>query len=175
VYHTYTDEFGNYNAIVPSTYRINVPSPSGVSPNMLQVCLNAPFMPDRAHPGQWIADPYHNKQYTQFCYTLNFNPGTTTYLDTPVQPISAFAGPHNWQLDCEQPAGTPTVSYVKDGPVIAAGRTSIEIYSMGTVQVSNPYARRLDGTNAELIARDLGFGATKGTVTVVARRLLPGR
>ncbi|MEY4375870.1 MAG: hypothetical protein RJB26_420, partial [Pseudomonadota bacterium] len=171
VYHTYTDEFGNYNAIVPSTYRINVPSPSGVSPNMLQVCLNAPFMPDRAHPGQWIPDPYHNKQYTQFCYTLNFNPGTTTYLDTPVQPISAFAGPHNWQLDCEQPAGTPTVSYVKDGPVIGAGRTSIEIHSMGTVQVSNPYARRLDGTNAELIARDLGFGATKGTVTVGGKAL----
>ena len=172
VYHTYTDEFGNYNAIVPSTYRINVPSPSGVSPNMLQVCLNSPFMPDRDHPGQWIPDPYHNKQYTQFCYTMNFSPGTTTYLDTPVQPVSAFAGPHNWQLDCEQPQGSPVLSYVKDGPVIAAGRSTVELHSMGTLQVANPYARRLDGTNAELVARDLGFGATPGVVTVGGKALL---
>jgi hypothetical protein len=59
VYHTYTDKWGTYNAIVPSAFRINTPMPSGVSPNMLQVCLNAPTMQDAA--GDWVPEPGHNR------------------------------------------------------------------------------------------------------------------
>ena len=34
-----------------------------------------------------------NPQYSTFCYTFQYMPGTTTYLDTPVVPVAAFAGP----------------------------------------------------------------------------------
>ena len=38
----YSDQWGTYNALVPSTYTINLPFPSGVSPNMLTTCMNDP-------------------------------------------------------------------------------------------------------------------------------------
>ena len=43
---TYTDQYGMYNALVPSTYTINPPEPSGVSPSILAACINPPTMPD---------------------------------------------------------------------------------------------------------------------------------
>ncbi len=177
VYHTYTDRWGTYNAIVPSAYRINTPMPSGVSPNMLQVCLNAPTMQDTL--GQWKPEPYHNRQYTQFCYTLDFKPGQTTYLDTPVLPIAAFVGPNNWQLDCDYISGTPVINYAtvgSAGPYIAAGANAsrtLTIYSMGNVQVADPRASRVDSptptdpnNNLTKITRDFGFGSSAGTVWI---------
>ena len=38
----YTDEFGKYEALVPSTATVNIPSPTGMAPNMLQACMNDP-------------------------------------------------------------------------------------------------------------------------------------
>ena len=76
--------------------RINTPMPSGVSPNMLQVCLNSPMMEDPAsiRGAAFKPDPTTSTSSTaQFCYTLDFKPGQTTYLDTPVLPIAAFASP----------------------------------------------------------------------------------
>jgi FtsP/CotA-like multicopper oxidase with cupredoxin domain len=152
----YSDEFGAYNALVPSTYTVNLPSPSGVSPNMLTVCLNDPL------------DPQYNLQYSQFCYTFQYMPGTTTYLDTPVLPIAAFAGPDQFPLDCELPDGTPAISRVdgpgNSGPYVAATGETITIQSVGTaVSVPNPNF----GAAGEppTISRDYGFGAN-GTVTI---------
>ncbi len=50
--------------LVPSTYRINAPMPTGVSPNMVQVCLNAPFKPDpvtiwAVHSGSLLQSAIH--------------------------------------------------------------------------------------------------------------------
>lgn len=109
----YSDKYGAYNALVPSTYTANLAIPSGMSPNMLTVCLNDPGpIPDPSNPGELIPDPYFNRQYSQFCYTFQYMPGTTTYLDTPVLPIAAFAGPNQYPLDCEFPDGTPKIAYV---------------------------------------------------------------
>lgn len=180
VYHTYTDKWGTYNAIVPSTFRINTPMPSGVSPNMLQVCLNAPTTQDA--DGNWVPEPRHNRQYTQFCYTLDFKPGQTTYLDTPVLPVAAFVGPSNWQLDCEYPSGTPVINYAtvgSNGPYIsnASGASRVlDIYSMGEgpdhmTEVEDPLAPRIDSTitgstNAKKVKRDFGFGSSAGRVWI---------
>ena len=41
--------------------------------------------PERS-PTATSLDPHYNPQYSQFCYTFQFMPGTTTYLDTPVVP-----------------------------------------------------------------------------------------
>ena len=49
---TYSDERGSYNALVPSTYTMNMATPSGVSPNMLITCMNDPGpIEDPANPG----------------------------------------------------------------------------------------------------------------------------
>ncbi len=55
---TYCDEFGSYNALVPSTFTANVPAPSGMSSNMLTIINNDPGpIPDPENPGQFITDP----------------------------------------------------------------------------------------------------------------------
>ena len=61
---TYTDRYGVYNALVPSTFTAATPMPSGMTPNMLTACINSPLKADGT------ADPFYNKQYSQFCYTL---------------------------------------------------------------------------------------------------------
>ena len=162
----YSDQYGNFNALLPSTFSANLPMPSGMSPNMVTACMNSPIRPDGTQ------DPHFNSQYSQFCYTFQYMPGKTTYLDTPVLPIAAFAGPGQFPLDCEYPNGTPTILWASrvmdgggtDGPWVPSATTvprNIVIQSVGTVEVPNP---DYDGTPATpmTIPRDFGFGATQG-------------
>lgn len=166
---TYTDEWGLYNVLVPSTYTVNISNPSGVSPNMLTACMNDPGpVPDPATPGAMITDPFFSRQYSQFCYTFQFMPGATTYLDTPVLPIAAFAGPGQHPLDCEFPDGTPKIYSVTgpngSGPYALSGQ-QLTIVSEGSVPVPNP---AYDGTPAtpRTTNRDYGFGNTGGMVSI---------
>lgn len=172
----YSDRYGTYNALVPSTFAYNVPLPSGVAPNMVNVCLNSPTMPDGT------IDPHYNPQYTQYCYTFQYLPGKTTYLDTPVLPIAAFAGPTQYALDADLPDGTPRIKMMTSnalvggkqaGPWVPAnvsGRT-LTLTSMGQTMVSNPVYAQNNGETAPLqpktIARDYGFGGTAGRVYLI--------
>ena len=165
----YSDEYGAYNLLVPSTYNINLPSPSGVSPWMSTICINDPGpIPDPDHPGAFITDPYYNPQYSKFCYTFNFHSGTTTYLDTPVVPSAAFAMGVGSPVDCELKSGTPKIRRVDGpgnvGPVASSGDT-VTIIAMGFQKVRNP-AFELESTEPMLIYRDYGFGSLPGTVSV---------
>ncbi len=166
----YSDEFGTYNALVPSTYTMDRPMPSGVAPNMVTVCLNDPGpIPDPDNPGNFITDPFFNRQYSQFCYTFQYMPGTTTYLDTPVLPIAAFAGADQFPLDCEFPDGTPkiySVSGPTGGPYVSETGQSITIVSEGFVDVPNPEYDGKGGTRPKTVTRDYSFGNTQGTVTI---------
>jgi len=174
--HTYTDRYGVYNALVPSTFTAATPIPSGMSPNMLTACINSPLMADGT------PDPFYNKQYSQFCYTLQYMPGTTTYLDTPVVPTGAFTGPNQVTLDAELRDGTPVIKSVNGpagiGPYVvpegsAASRT-ITIASLGTTAVANPAydPNTQDGQgNAKTVNRDYGFGDAEGRVFVGAVEL----
>lgn len=168
----YSDQNGSYNALVPSTYSVNLPMPSGVSPNMLETCINSPgpildTRPGSPTFGQYIIDPQFNRQYSQFCYTFQYMPGTTTYLDTPVVPIAAFAGA-GYPLDCEFPDGTPVIHSVngQNGPWVPAPTTTVQptltIVSAESVAVPNP---AYDGgaTRPQTVLRDYGFGATQGS------------
>lgn len=172
----YADQYGTFNALVPSTYSMNLPMPSGVSPNMLTACMNSPGpIPDPSgavdENGKpvMITDPRFNRQYSQFCYTFQYMPGKTTYLDTPVVPIAAFAGPGQYPLDCEFPNGTPMISWVSgnNGPWVPATSVprNITLTSAGQVSVPNP---AYDGTAATpaSIPRDYGFGGATGSVTL---------
>jgi hypothetical protein len=159
VYRGYTDAFGHYNGLVPSTFSANIPIPSGYSPAMHSVCLNDPFLPDGS------PDPLHNPAYGNFCYTLMYMPGTTTYLDTPLLPQSAFAAGFN-PVDCALPDGNPVVIQVDgtgSGPLVATGGT-LTIYSQGLTDVPNPFYEGPLGTAAPTVQRDYGFGGSAGTV-----------
>ncbi len=174
----YSDRYGTYNALVPSTFAFNVPMPSGVAPNMVNVCLNSPTMKDPV-TGAQVLDPHYNPQYTQYCYTFQYLPGKTTYLDTPVLPIAAFAGPSQFALDTEQPDGTPGIRMVSGqvagsdvGPWVPATGGAVRIMSMGATRVSNPLYDQNDlgtpGVNAapKLITRNYGFGTAAGQVII---------
>jgi len=166
---TYSDRWGRFSVLIPSTYTVNLPTSSGMSPNMVTTCMNDPGpIPDPTSPTGFSTDPFFQPQYSQFCYTLQYMPGATTYLDTPVVPVAAFAGPDQFALDCAYPDGTPVIRTATgpgfSGPYVAAAGDILTITAVGTVDVPNP---NYDGTAAtpKTIPRDFGFGATPGTVS----------
>ncbi|UCC30499.1 MAG: hypothetical protein JSU86_20160 [Phycisphaerales bacterium] len=166
----YCDEFGAYNAMLPSTYTVNIGAPTGVSPQMISMILNHPGpIPDPGDPDKLIIDPYFDTSYSQTPYTFNFESGKTTYLDTPVIPVAAFAGYPTRGLDVEPPDGTPVLHsvtgkgrYKSDGPVVCSDGATIVIQSMGNRGKYNP------NNPHTLETRDYGFGKPKdeGEVTV---------
>ena len=162
VYRGYTDRFGKYNGMVPSTFSANLPIPSGYSPAMHSVCLNDPTLPDGT------LDPYKLPQYGTFCYTLMYMPGLTTYLDTPMLPQSAFAAGYS-PVDCALPEGYPVVSQVDGtavGPLVESTGT-LTIYAKGVATVPNPeYEGPLAAAPYDVPynERNYGFGGDAGTV-----------
>jgi hypothetical protein len=180
---TLSDQYGRYNFLAPSTITTNLPAPSGMSPNMLTTCMNDPG-DDPDNP-----DPNHNQLYSTFCYTFQYMPGVTTYLDTPVVPVAAFTGPDQFPLDCEYPDGTPRIYSVniqpngvgggpyipvdgEDGTVLVT--QTITITSRGPTVVQNPnYCNAAAGecpasadTVHKVITRDYGFGPSSGTLSL---------
>ncbi|MDW7773922.1 MAG: hypothetical protein SCH71_13625 [Desulfobulbaceae bacterium] len=161
---TYSDEYGTYNVLIPSSYTNSLPQPSGMSPNMLTACMNDPEAD--------TVGGFFNPQYSTFCYTFQYMPGTTTYLDTPVVPVAAFAGPDQFPLDCEFPDGSPRILSVvtseEQGPYLAGDvNGTITITALGTaVQVPNPAYDGVGGTQPRTIPRDFGFGDVEGTVYI---------
>ena len=168
----YADQYGRYNAMVPSTWSANLPMPSGVSPNMLLACMNdAGPIPDPNNPGETMLDPFFNPAFSQFCYTFQYMPGSATYLDTPVVAIAAFANPVTFPVDCEQPERTPMIRDVRNqtrtlGPIAVAG-DQIRIRSMGVQQVANPAWG--DPGEPQFISRNYNFGGAgnPGTAELV--------
>ncbi len=169
---TYSDQFGIFNGLVPSTWNANVPLPSGYSPGMITTCMNDPGpihanLSDPSSP--LITDPQYNPMYSNFCYTMQYMPGTTTYLDTPVLPTAAFASGYN-PVDCAFPDGTPAIKQVNgegDGPFITpGGARTLTITAMGLTPVPNPAYEGPAATtapfNQKTINRDLGFCGAQG-------------
>ncbi len=182
----YSDQYGRYNFLVPSTFTINPPYPSGVMPNMIQACLNHPgpipavdssgnpvMDPSDPTKQMMVIDPYFNRRYTQQCYTLQYLPGKTTYLDTPMLPVSAFPSVEKTPLDCECENKTPAIYSATNGNngpwVPSTGDRTLTIVSSGLVDVPNPAfdpAATSGPKTQRTIQRDYGFGATQGVVTV---------
>jgi hypothetical protein len=150
---TYSDRWGTFNAVLPSMYTNSNASASGTSPNMITTCMNDPGpIPDPNNPMEMITDPNYNPQYSQFCYTFQYMPAVTTYLDTPVVPVAAFTGPNQQPLDCQDQDGTPVIGSVigtMSGPYVDQPGQSITITAA------------VDPNGV----RDFGFG-TEGSVTI---------
>ena len=159
----YTDHWGTYNGMTYSTWEVNPPNPTGYSPTMMVFCLND--MGSGATP-----DPLYNPAYSQFCYELPYMPGTTSYLDTPVIPTSAFAGAGYNNPDCNYPDGTPAIKEVDGdglGPWVSAAGHTITITSLGLQTVANHGYSGPSATtapfNQKTITRNYGFGPAPST------------
>ncbi len=169
----YADQFGRYNAVVPSTWTVNIGMPSGVSPNMLTACMNdAGPIPDGQ--GGLVIDPFHDPKFSQFCYNFQYMPGTITYLDTPVVPVAAFTGGGGlFPVDCERRTNTPMIASVtradNSGPFALVGQ-QININSMGSTSVPNP---EWDGTGPKNMLRDYSFSNTGCDAALVPDGGLP--
>jgi hypothetical protein len=158
---THSDQWGGYHVMVPGTYTVNVPLPTGVSPSMVQVCLNDPG-DDPTHP-----DPFFNPAYGKVCYTFDAWPGATTNLDTPLVPTGAFTGSFQNVLDCQMPDGTPRIREVEGGPWVPVGGGTLAIRSVGAQEVPNPDYIPSSGpapSNPPKVVRDYGFGSIPGSV-----------
>jgi hypothetical protein len=148
---------------------------------MLVTCMNDPgpiLDPSGAvdpvtHQGRMITDPAYNPAYSTFCYTNPFMPGQTTYLDTPVLPVAAFAAGYN-PVDCALPDAAPVVKRVDSsegfGPWLRAAGGTLTITAEGDAQVMNPaYAGPFAASglaSRRTITRHYGFGATRGHLSI---------
>ncbi len=166
----YTDEFGGFNAMLPSTYTVNVPSPTGVSPNMITLTLNDPFLADGVTP-----DPFYDPDYAVTPWTFHYMPGATSYLDTPIVPLVAFAA-NDTRIDTGPANNTPVIYSVATGsqpgplvctdtnPLDGTETLTINSYPGGTVTVRNPLYPSL--STEPTIIRNVGFGVGQGAGSV---------
>jgi hypothetical protein len=182
---TYADQFGLFNGLVYSTWEVNPPNPTGYAPNMMITCMNdpGPIRDTRVGSstyGQMITDPQYNPQYSNFCYTNAYMPGTTDYMDTPVLPIAAFAAGDN-PVDCAYPDATPAIKRVDGSDAVAAGGfgpwvsgpgSTLKIIALGDVSVPNnayngPSTSSTGLGNVSTITRHYSFGSLPGTAQLV--------
>jgi len=173
----YSDQWGTYNGLTYSTWEVNPPNPTGYAPTMMVTCMN--------DPGTGTTpDPLFNPQYSQFCYEIPFMPGQTQYMDTPVVPVSAFAGAGYNNPDCAYPDATPAIGEVDgdgNGPYVSAAGKTLKIYTIngkntptgaipGDLVVPNNAYSGPQATaspyNQKTITRHYGFGNAKGSVSI---------
>ncbi|HEY6839193.1 MAG TPA: hypothetical protein VI389_10655, partial [Geobacteraceae bacterium] len=164
---TYTDEWGQYNTLVPSTYWTDTPNPSGISPHMINIILNPPFLADpvtrQIDPRR--PDPFWKPGYPgNQPFQMDIWPGKITYADTPMVPIRPAID--TIPIDCTIPDDTPVISQVNGpagGPWVEtpSDTSFITITSAGQTEVANP-----DPTAPiKKLFKDYGF-STSGSVFV---------
>ncbi|MBU0943670.1 MAG: hypothetical protein KJ804_07395 [Proteobacteria bacterium] len=164
----YTDEFGGFNAMLPSTYTVNVASPTGVSPSMLTLTINDPFLADGVTP-----DPFYDPDYAVTPWTFNYMPGATSYLDTPIVPVAAFTA-NEVRIDTGPANGTPVIYSVttgsQPGPLVCTDTAAlpqtltIDAPPGGSITIRNPLYPSL--STEPVITRLVDFGVGQGTGTV---------
>ncbi|MEQ1560282.1 MAG: SdrD B-like domain-containing protein [Methyloglobulus sp.] len=183
-----TDEWGAFNAQLPSTWTANVPLPSGFSPAVFSACVNdSGIKPNPNFPGgnnlPFIQDPNYDPTLATVCWPFQYMPGTTTYLDAPTVSKASFAATRNFPVDCEQPTNTPAIAsatgvdggpYVKvtglTGTARTAAQRTLTIKAAGNVQVPNPLYDG-DGSPPKLVSRNYGLGTLGSGVTTAQVKL----
>jgi hypothetical protein len=138
----HSDVNGYFEVLLPSTYTRNVPTPSGLAPGMYRVIGNDPGDPDSPNER-------YNPDYQTLNLVFDVWPGTTTYADVAILPITAFVqGLGNQFLPppvCELPDNTP------------------QIFRVSKVEVD---VSDLNISNRTFTILGLGFGTLTGVVTL---------
>ena len=164
----YTDQWGQYESMIPSSFTFAATDPSGIAPEIVTVALNdpgpiplidnvtgLPAIDPSTGQTKMITDPFYDPGYVQFSSKWDVWPGKTTIIDTPILPIAAFTQAHG-KLDCELPDGTPVIAQVSGpagGPYVARAGTLLRISALTGVSVGS-------------VPRDFGFGTVPGAVTL---------
>ena len=164
----YTDQWGQYETMVPSSFTFAATDPSGIAPDIVTVALNdpgpiplldnvtgLPVIDPSTGQTKMITDPFYDPGYVQFASKWDVWPGKTTIIDTPILPIAAFTQAHG-KLDCELPDGTPVIAQVNGpagGPYVPRAGTLLRISALTGVSVGS-------------VPRDFGFGTVPGAVTL---------
>ena len=181
----YTDQWGHFDALVPSNYDIAPPIPLGLALSMITIRPNDPGPIDpttglKCNPittpdmSKCIIDPFYNPAYGTEAVRENweFYPGKTTFVDTIVLQIAGLAG-NRVPVNCDFLDQTPEIQSVNGpwgGPLASpTGQDRITIRSVGTIQVNNPDfdpTKPVTASNPATIPRDHGFGSTPGSITV---------
>jgi hypothetical protein len=168
----YADQWGAYNGMYMSTWEVNPPNPTGYAPQMSISCMNDPGPildrdPNSPTFGQMITDPAYNPAYSNFCYETSLMPGVTSYMDTPVVPVQAFADHYNLP-DSEYPDGTPVIKRADfsgsatPGPWAANTSQPLVLTAFGDRVVQNPNYTGPSGIGdtygSKTLTRHYGFG-----------------
>ncbi|HWQ14416.1 MAG TPA: IPT/TIG domain-containing protein [Roseiflexaceae bacterium] len=136
----YSDDNGYWEVLLPSTGVINCPTPGGVCPGVYQVIGNDPGTPDSPNAG-W------NPNYGTLKLSFEVFPGTTTYADVAILPITGFVQGPNSQFEtapvCDIAATTPDIRAVSQPYGNAGGSFTITGSGFGGSQGSG--AVTLDG------------------------------
>ena len=130
----YSDKNGIFEVLLPSTYTANVPTPSGVVPNMYRVIGNDPGDPDKPNPN-------YNPNYQSLHLVFDVWPGKTTYADVAVFPITAFVATSDSQF-----AQPPQCGTAPDRP---------QLFKVDRVIIAD--------LNRTITLTGLGFGNTQGS------------
>jgi len=139
LYRTYADEYGCYNLLVPSTYTINPPCQRRIAEHDHGSPQRPGPHPDPAHPGQFITDPYFNRQYSQFTYTFQYLPGKTTTWTPRCCPWRPIRGPTSTRWTASSRTGRPKST---PSATRAWGRTARMFPPRGRTSRSWPRGRR---------------------------------
>lgn len=193
VQRVYTDRWGSFDGIFPTSWEVNPSDPSGYSPMMHLVCMNDPGPildkdPNSPTYGQMITDPQHDPNFTNFCFPWGSLAQVTTYIDNPVLPAAAFAGGGD-PADCAYPDATPAIRRVDGdggegqasfGPYVSSGgRRQLVIQALGDQAVPNPLyggPTEIDPLGAhKTVTRHFGFGTFTDGKSQVALRSDSGR
>ncbi|HEX2728957.1 MAG TPA: carboxypeptidase-like regulatory domain-containing protein, partial [Rubrobacteraceae bacterium] len=123
----YTDDNGIFETILPSTGTYNVPTPSGVSPNMYSFITNDPGDIDNPNPIKGIGNPTgYDPNYGTLKLIYDVWPGKTTYADLAILPNTPGGDPGGVEAGEPQP-GVPDVEDVENPVIQAAGARNLII------------------------------------------------
>ncbi|HMK52189.1 MAG TPA: SdrD B-like domain-containing protein, partial [Thermodesulfobacteriota bacterium] len=166
----YTDQWGRFNGIVPSTYTIFTPNPLGMSAGIYTIFPNdigpvdsrtipqagtggkrwsAPKKCDANTPPQsCIIDPWYNPGLGREVIRENwdFYAGKTTFIDTIVIPTTGFVA-NRIPLNCDYADKTPIIFSV-DGPLAGGGPVITGTYNGTptiTIKAINPTGKGRGG------------------------------
>ncbi|MHB8891129.1 MAG: hypothetical protein ACYC65_03700 [Candidatus Limnocylindrales bacterium] len=139
-----TDYNGVADVLLPSTNRINCPTPSGVCANLYRMVGNDPGVPGRLNLN-------YNPQYRTIAAEFEVLPGLIVPADTAPTQVGV-----NAQLPGAQFNG-PLVCRVND----PSAPITPELYA-----VSQPYADMRPGSAQAFAISGQGFGASTGSVTL---------
>ena len=156
----YTDQWGKFSGMVPSTYTIFTPNPLGMSAGVFTIFQNdigpvdsrtipttgkrmlAPKKCDASTPLKYcVIDPWYNPGLGREVIRENwdFYAGKTTFIDTIVIPTTGFVA-NRIPLNCDYADKTPII-YSVDGPLLGGGpviRSNTGGSPTVTIKATNP-------------------------------------